>query len=892
MPRSRRSGKPLCLPSASGSWITCQRGHEVHSHWRGSDQELLSPPGPGAAMIPKVPRLTVILGLFLLTPGLGLGQSSEVSYQPYEKDEHTLHLWHLDEKEPPFLDSGISQTPLRGLLNLAAADVTSLRGLDTGISFHFNVGGTPRKSDLRGSILLAASSLHNSSEDNVPNPFPYFGKSGAFTYEAIVKLDILPSAAGGIGLGLITMDGDSADRIFNFRIERDGFLAFIPLNHSGAAGGALATIPTSGLNAINAQHWFHVAVTYDGNAGSTNNLKLYWTRLDGRLRVANLIGSGTLSNDLNGVLGDFAIGNEARAFDGNAEAEPFPGIIDEVRVSGVARDPTDFFFVPAALRQSAITQSVPPPQPTRSPLTLTGILVDNRAQIIPLNRELSLASGLHRLDFDFGYPVDRLTGPSTLRCQLEGVDERWQETARGMSLICQVLGAEEEVLSQTQFAALGRSLDWETGLEEAAMVQRREPIFIPKGTKSLRLILSSGSPDTTGLFEIDNLTLIDASHPAAPEQLWPNGDFSIGENFGSPAGVPNGWRRGGTDAAIARLITNRSAPALGLVDGDQSHHGEWSSQQSLPENLTGKTLVLSWMEAFNVIGGSIHRATYINVPPGNYVFRAIGASGDNNSSPDNIEIKVEIRPGIYDQPWFLPTAVGSIITLMALLAVLGLRQRAKYKLERLQFQNALEQDRSRIARDMHDDLGTRVTVLNLTASLAKQTLDHDPAKTSRHLDKMTSSARELVEAMDDLVWAVDPANDTLDHLGAHLTRMAGEMFRDTPIRCRLDIPTMLPALPLHADIRHHLALATKEALHNILKYAGPCDAQLSLKWNGSQVKIIVADHGFGFDPDLAARGNGLNNLGNRMKKLGGTCDIHARPGEGTTIVLECPLPSP
>ena len=843
-------------------------------------------------MILRVTLLTVIPGLLLLGAGLARGQADAVRYQPYEKDEHTLHLWHLDEKKPPFLDSGNSRTPLRGLLNLAAPDVTSLQGLGTGISFHFDVGGTPRNSDLRGAILLAAPALHNSSEDNVPNPFPYFGKSGAFTYEAIVKLDLLPSAAGGIALGLITMDGDSADRIFNFRIERDGYLSFIPLSHSGAAGGALAMIPISGPNAIDARNWFHVAVTYDGNAGGTSSLKLYWTRLDGRPRVANLIGRGTLSNDLNGVLGDFAIGNEARAFNGNAEAEPFPGIIDEVRISDVAREPGDFFFVPPALRHAESAPRGPAAPPSRSPLTLRGILVDNRAQIIPTKRQLSLESGLHRLDFDFGYPADRLTGPVTLRCQLEGVDERWQETARGMSLICQVLGTGDEVLSQTQFAALGRSRDWETGLEEAAMVPRREPIFIPQGAKSLRLTLSSGSPDTTGLFEIDNLSLTDAGNPATPGQLWPNGDFSLGENFGSPAGVPTGWRRGGTDAAIARLISNRTAPALGLVDGDQNHHGEWSSQQALPPDLAGRTLVLSWMEAFNVIGGSTHRATYINVPPGTYVFRAVGVSADNDSPPDHIEIKVEIRPGIYDQPWFLPTAVGGTIALIALLAVAGLRQRSKHKLERLQLQNALEQDRSRIARDMHDDLGTRVTVLNLTASLARQTLDHDPSKTGRHLDKMTTSARELVEAMDDLVWAVDPANDTLDHLGAHLTRMAGEMFRDTPIRCRLDIPTMLPALPLHADLRHHLALATKEALHNVLKYAGPCDARLSLKWDGSRLTIVIEDHGIGFDPELAARGNGLNNLGNRMKKLGGTCEILSRPGEGTMIVLECPLPSP
>lgn len=829
--------------------------------------------------------------LTLATAQEGPSSFSSIIYQPYVRDEHTLHLWHLDEKAPPFNDEASSTSPLRGLLNLAAPEVTSLPGLGTGVSFHFNVGGTPRESDLRGAILLAAENLGTGGSDNVPPPFPYFGKDGAFTYEAIVKLDILPSAAGGIALGLISMDGDGSDRIFNFRIERDGFLAFIPLPHSRSAGGALATIPTSGPNAIDTSHWFHVAVTYDGNAGVTNNLNLYWTRLEGKPGPANLIGRGTLSSDLNGTLGDFAIGNEARSFEGNAEAEPFPGIIDEVRISDIARTPYDFFFVPSSRPRESPPNGQSPRISSKSPLTLTGILVDNQAMIVPRSRELLLPPGLHRLDFDFGYPLDRLTGPVTLRCQLEGVDDRWQETGRGMALSCQIIGMDGEVLSQTQFPALGRSLDWETSLEDSAMTHRREPIYIPGGAKSLRLILSSGSPDTTGFFEIDNLSVLDASKPGPPIDLWPNGDFSVGENFGSPAGVPSGWHRSGTDAAISRLIVNKTAPALGLVDGDQSKHGEWTSIQPLPPDLGGKTLVLSWQEAYNVIGGSTHRATYVNVPPGRYVFRAIGASGDGVSSPDNLELKVEIRPALTDQPWFMPTFVGCVIAFFAILSVIGYRQSSKHKLDRLSYQNALEQDRSRIARDMHDDLGTRVTVLNLTASLARQTLVADPEKTGRHLDKMTTSARELVVAMDDLVWAVDPSNDTLDHLGAHLTRMAGEMFRDTPIRCRLDIPTMLPALPLHADVRHHLALATKEALHNVLKYAGPCDVLLSLKWNGRRLKILIEDQGVGFDPENAPHGNGLNNLSSRMKNLGGTCEIHAVPGAGVSVTLDCPLPS-
>src|SRR5690606_10353385 len=140
------------------------------------------------------------------------------------------------------------------------------------------------------------------------------------------------------------------------------------------------------------------------------------------------------------------------------------------------------------------------------------------------------------------------------------------------------------------------------------------------------------------------------------------------------------------------------------------------------------------------------------------------------------------------------------------------------------FQHALERDRSRIARDMHDDLGTRVTVLNMTAALARRDMEADPAKARRHLEKMSGAARELVSAMDDLVWAVDPAHDTLDHLASHLTRLAEEIFRDSPVRCRLDIPAELPARALSSDFRHHVSLAVKESLHNILQHAGPCEA--------------------------------------------------------------------
>ncbi len=814
------------------------------------------------------------------------------SFQPNQPDAHTLHLWHLDESKAPFADAADPATPLEGQFNGAMADQASLPGLGRGVSFLGLAGGTPGGSDLAGAIVTSRPGLAFGPGDNVDPGFRYFGPQGAFTYEAVLKFDILPGDARVIACSLISMEGDNADRVFNFRIEKEGFLSFIPLPHSGAGGLGLATIPVTGPHAIDTGHWFHAAVTYDGKAGVANNLKLYWTRLGPGLKSAHLIGSGTLSGGFNGTSGDFAIGNEARSFPGNAEAEPFPGTLDEVRISGVARHPSDFFFVPPELRtgpEAAAALAAEGGDRTRLELKLANVLVDASSARIPGGKEpvLRLGSGLHRLDFDFGF--EHLDGAVKLRCQLEGIDDRWQETELGMSLVCEALDAKNQILSQTRFPFIGRSSGWVTSLEDSELSHRIEPVYVPAGTASLSLSISSGSPDTTGFVAIDNLAL--GVPGTTGDSLWQNGRLVADESTSRAAGVPAGWRREGSDPAIARLVLRPGHPLLGLVDGDQENHGGWTSTQALvPPGVRGGTLALSWDEAFNVVGGSLHRATYLNVPPGRYLFRAIGLTGDATPLGAGLSLPVVIDPPFWKRAWFGPAAAAAAVALAAAGILLRLRRRSKRRLQELRFQNALEQDRTRIARDLHDDLGTRVTVLNLTASLARRDLEADPAKARRHLDKMSDSARELVVAMDDLVWAVDPAHDTLDHLASHLTRLADEMFRESAVRCRLDIPAMLPARPLGAQFRHHVSLAVKESLHNVLRHAGPCEVHLSLEFDGSRIILTIRDTGRGFDLDAPPEGHGLDNAPARIREIGGSYTIDSSPGGGTCIVMICPLP--
>ena len=844
--------------------------------------------------------------IFLLAPLLCLSGVVEAlvepgDYQPSAADPHTLHLWHLDETKPPFADSISPGTPLAGLLNGAIAGQPALPGLGHSVSFHASAGGTPGNPDFQGAVLAAKPVLTNSSSDNVDPSFRYFGPDGAFTYEMVVKLDVLPAKAPGAALGLIAMEGDGADRIFNFRIEKEGFLAFIPLPHCGASGGAIGIIPTTGPDALDTKSWFHVAVTYDGNGGIANNLKLFWTRIRPGVVAVKRIGSGTLSSDLNGKTGDLAIGNETRSFYQNAEADPFPGLIDEVRISGVARNANDFFLMPPDQRtspeqlQEALAKNNKPPV---FKLNLNNVFVDSKSVAFPQNRggPLELNSGHHRLDFDFGFDpgvLDRVRQVKEhasenikLRCQLEGIDERWQETDHGMSLVCQALDRDDRIVSQSSFPCIGRSTGWETSPEDSVMTRRVEPVYIPQSAAKIKLILTSGSPDTTGFLVIDYFGLRELGE--ASHSIWENGVFNYDARTTSPAGSPTGWHRDGEDPAIARMIMRTPRPGIGLVDGDQSKYGEWSSVQEInPKARRSNTYSLSWYEAFNVIGGSTHRATYVNVPPGKYTFRAIGLAGDTAEAGDELALTILIPPPFWEQFWFWPAVTAGSVGLLAAAIFMRHRQRAKRTLERLKFQNALEKDRTRIARDMHDDLGTRVTFINMSAALAQRDIEKAPENARRHIAKMNESTRDLIVAMDDLVWAVDPSHDTLDHLASHLARMADEMFGNTPVRCRLDIPSFLPSLPLGSEVRHHIALAVKESFHNALCHAGPCEVFFSLRYDGREIHLTIRDTGIGFDLETGNRGHGLDNLASRFKEIGGTCRIDSSPGGGTCIVLSC-----
>jgi signal transduction histidine kinase len=304
----------------------------------------------------------------------------------------------------------------------------------------------------------------------------------------------------------------------------------------------------------------------------------------------------------------------------------------------------------------------------------------------------------------------------------------------------------------------------------------------------------------------------------------------------------------------------------------------------------GMTLTLSWFTAWQVNPGTHHLISYHDIGAGDYTLRIAGSALAGGWTGTSASLPIHVDHYLWQRPWFWPLLAGGTVALLGGAGLMLWRQRMQRRIERLAAQHTLEKDRARIARDMHDDLGARLTRISLLTALAEREITAGDAPAAQtHVGQLSGLAREVVGAIDEIVWAVDPGNDTLDHLGTYLCRFADEFFAGSPVRCRFGIPPVLPAVPLGAEVRHNLFLAVKEALNNIAKHAGPCEARLELQAAGGVLCIDISDNGTGFYADPGLSGNGLRNMERRLHDIGGECEVNASD-MGTRVTLRWPLP--
>lgn len=299
---------------------------------------------------------------------------------------------------------------------------------------------------------------------------------------------------------------------------------------------------------------------------------------------------------------------------------------------------------------------------------------------------------------------------------------------------------------------------------------------------------------------------------------------------------------------------------------------------------------LEGLERDWVEGGSQRVAAYTQLPPGSYEFRVIAANNDGVWNEAGASARFSVRPQLWQTRWFQALAVVALLGSVGWIMRAASVRRLRRKLRRLEEQHAIEKERTRIAQDIHDELGANLTRIALLTEVGHQHRDN-PAEVAADLGKISTTAREAVRAMDAIVWAVNPRNDSLDHFANYVSQFAEEFLRPTTIRCRLDIPADLPEHPLSTEARHHLFLAVKEALNNVVRHSGASEVWLRLGMDKGQLKLTVADNGHGIATS-AIHGHGHDGLGNirqRMEALGGRFEITSDAATGTTLRLQLPL---
>ncbi|HSY18314.1 MAG TPA: ATP-binding protein, partial [Candidatus Acidoferrales bacterium] len=291
--------------------------------------------------------------------------------------------------------------------------------------------------------------------------------------------------------------------------------------------------------------------------------------------------------------------------------------------------------------------------------------------------------------------------------------------------------------------------------------------------------------------------------------------------------------------------------------------------------------------------GPGRKAVYRHVPPGEYVFRVIACNSDGVFSQEGDLLTVKVNPHFYQTVWFQGGVSLIAVMLLLLAVVIAMRRRMRHRMEHLEQQHELERERSRIAQDLHDDLGAGLTEISLLGGMLQ-----DPARFTtgkqEALQRIVQRCHDLVVALDEIVWAVNPRNDSVNSLTGYLSRYAQGFLEPTAIRCRLEVPEAGPEHPLSSEQRHNLFLAFKEALTNVVRHSGATGVRIKISFEEKdRLLIIVEDNGRGLPAATEGEaGDGLDNLRRRMAQIGGQCDIASLPGGGVAVTMSLPLAKP
>ena len=468
------------------------------------------------------------------------------------------------------------------------------------------------------------------------------------------------------------------------------------------------------------------------------------------------------------------------------------------------------------------------------------------------------------------------------RYKMRGLDEDWIERNDTMFFRVRFVNSKGDYVAIQGFPVSGKSAGWKGTLEESEFTPRTERVTVPEGAERVAFIMSSSGPASLlGVYAITGLGVSALDASGVRRQL-------VLENFPLVRNQ-NYWLKSGILPTMASFTTtgdtDNPAHCLVIRDKDLNAHADWISKASAIPNVTpGEILEISWREVYSTTLGGGFTATYERLPPGDYRFLVEDLSPTGEPLGISGNVSLHVPRVLWKRPLFWGITLALLVFFTIIVGRYLIRRKIRFHLMQEQM---ISEERRRIALDLHDDLGTRLSHISLVASHADNTIPHEGAKEA--FGKISSMSRDLIGALSETVWMLNSKNDDLESLVDFLYRLINELCRLKKIRCRVDAAFVTENRPISYEFRHNVSLAVKESVNNALKHSEATEIRMTIELEKDTLIVSITDNGIGFSEDEVQAGLGLESIKRRMKSVGGACKfIHLAEG-GIRITLSAPV---
>ena len=346
--------------------------------------------------------------------------------------------------------------------------------------------------------------------------------------------------------------------------------------------------------------------------------------------------------------------------------------------------------------------------------------------------------------------------------------------------------------------------------------------------------------------------------------------------------VPSPWITGVSINGVPQRVSELGAPRVEGIEMEARRSRleiEFLALSFAPgESLRYQVKMEGFDRDWNRASGA-RSMVYAHLPSGDYRFlvRAVTLE-DRAASVVPAEVLIVVRPPLWRRAWFL--------ALVTLALAAGIAALYRYRVSHLL---ALERMRTRIATDLHDDLGSSLSRISYLSELARRRTEGDP-EGSRLVTDIGETAREMMNSLGESIWAIDPRRDDLRSLATRIRRFAGDLLESRGIVWSLQAPADAEEVKLSPVERRQLYLVFKEALHNVARHSGASSVSMSLAVRGWRLTAVIRDDGRGFDePAEGETRHGLGSMTARAADLKGKLSIDSASGRGTEVRLEVPL---